>query len=107
MNRLRLVLYNNTRILCVCLSVCLCVCVCLSNLRYPEWEVVAPRCLHHLEELRLASCTNCFLSLYNEPFERKGLWKFFHQLLAEFQCTHRYTSGYSGQDESCSLLDLC
>ena len=52
------------------------VCV-LSNLRYLEQEVVSPRWLHHLEELCLASCTNCFSSLYNEWFERKSLWKFF------------------------------
>ena len=53
------------------------VCVCLSNLRYRERQVVLPRCLHHIEELRLASCTNCFSSLYNVWFERKSLWKVF------------------------------
>ena len=38
---LKLILYNNTRILCVCLCVCVrvCLCVSLSNLRYPEREV--------------------------------------------------------------------
>ena len=64
------ILYNNTRILCVCLS------VSLSNMRYLEREVVSPRRLHHLEVLLLASCTNCFSSLYDARFERKNFWKF-------------------------------
>ena len=35
--RMRCILYNNTRILCVCVCVCVCVClsVCLSPLRSP------------------------------------------------------------------------
>ena len=62
------ILYNNMHILCVCL--CVCLCLCLSHLRSPEWEVVSPHCLHHLEELCLVSCTNA-------RFKRKGLLKFF------------------------------
>ena len=42
-----------------------------------EREVVSPRCLHHLEELRLASSTNWVSSLYDSPIERKSLWNFF------------------------------
>ena len=71
MNGLQLVLYNNTRIVCVCLS------VCLSNLSFPEWEVLTPRHLRHLEKLLLTSCTNFFSSPYETPFERKSLWNFF------------------------------
>ena len=59
------------------MCVCVCLSVCLSNLRYPKRDVVSPRRLHHLEELHLASCTNCFSSLYDTPFERKSHWKFF------------------------------
>ena len=55
----------------------MCACVCLSNLRYPERDVVSSPCLHHLEELRLARCTNCFSSRYDASFVRKSLWKFF------------------------------
>ena len=73
MNGLQLFLSNNTHIL----FLCLCVCVCLSNLRYAEQEVVLRRCLHHLEELGLASYTNCFLSLYDTRFERKSSCKIF------------------------------
>ena len=51
--------------------------VSLSNLRYPEREIVLPRCLHHLKELCVASCSNCFSSLYDVWFKRKSLWKFF------------------------------
>ena len=58
----------------VCLS--LCVCVCLSNLKYPEREVVSPRCLYRLEEFRLARCINCFSSLYDGPFQRNSVWNF-------------------------------
>ena len=54
-----------------------CACVCLTNLRYSEREVISPRCLHHLEELRLMSCTNCRSSLNDVQFERKSLRKFF------------------------------
>ena len=61
------ILYYNTRILCVC----------LSTLKYSEREVVLPRCLHHLEQVYLASCTNCFSSLYEVWFERKSVWNFF------------------------------
>ena len=60
----------------MCVSVCQCVCV--SNLWYPERKVVSLRPLHQLEELHLASCTNCFSSLYVVLFERKSLWKFFN-----------------------------
>ena len=71
MNGLRLS-YIIIRVFCV--SVCLC--VCLSNLSYLEREVVSPCHLYHLEQLHLVSCTNCFSSLYDAPFERKSLWKF-------------------------------
>ena len=45
--------------------------------RYPEWDVVSSHCLHPLEELNLESNTNCFVSVYNLPFERTSLWKIF------------------------------
>ena len=64
-NGLRPVLYK-IRVICVGVCVCVSVCVCLSNLRYPEREIVSPRCLHHLENLRLASCTKCFRA-YTTP----------------------------------------
>ena len=81
------ILYNNTRILYVCAS------VCLSTLRYPEREVVLPCCLHHLEELCLTSCTNCFSSLHDARFERKAFERF-SLVTHPIPCTHRYTSGY-------------
>ena len=65
---------------------CVSVCVCLSHLGYLEWEVVSPRCLHCFEELRLASCSNCFLNLHDVLFKRKSL-KFFHQLCTD-SCAH-------------------
>ena len=55
----------------------MCESVCLFHLRYLEQKVVSPHCLHHLEELCLASCTNCFLSLHEVLFERKWRWKVF------------------------------
>ena len=71
--------YIIIRVFCVCV----CLPVCLSNLRYQERKVVSPRCLCHLEELRLARCINCFSSLYDMWFERNMLWKFFCQLRTE------------------------
>ena len=65
--------------LVLCASVCVRVgvWVCFSNLRYLEWEVVSPCSLNRLEELHLASCTNCFSSLHDARFMRKSLCKFF------------------------------
>ena len=61
------IVYNNTGVLCVC----------LSHLRYPERKVVLLHSLDCLEELHLASCTKCFLSLHDKQFKRKSLWKVF------------------------------
>ena len=79
---------------CVCVYVSVCVCVCLSHLRYPEQEVV--------QELCLVSCTNCFSSLHNARFKRKGFERF-SPVTYRNPCMHHYTSGYFGQYESCPL----
>ena len=84
-NMLTAILYNNTRILCACV----CLCVCLSNLRYPEWEVVSPRHLHHLEELCLANCITCFSSLYDTRLEKKAFGSF-SPVTRQIPYTHGY-----------------
>ena len=38
---------------------------------------IATLLICHLKELHLASCTNCFSSLYDAWFERRSPWKFF------------------------------
>ena len=67
-----------------------------SHLKYPEREVVSPRCLHHLEELRLASCTKCFLRLHNPQFQTKAHGRF-SPVTRWNSCKHHYTSGYPGR----------
>ena len=106
MNGLRLVLYNNMCLLCVCLCVCVSLSMCLSHLRYPEREVVSPHCLHHLEELRLASCTNCFWA-YTTSGSREKACERFSPVTPLTPCMHCYTSGYPGQKESCPLHQSC
>ena len=99
-NGLRLILYNNTCILCMC----------LSHLRCPEWVVVSPHSLHSLEELNLASFTDYSSSLHNAWFERKT-FKSFLAVMCRIPCTcrircmHCYTFCYPWQDESCPLLE--
>ena len=66
----------------VCVSVCQF--VCLSHLRYLEREVILPYCLHHLEELHLASCTNCFQA-YMTNGSREKAFGILRQLLTEFR----------------------
>ena len=78
------------------------VCVCLSNLRYPEREVVLPRRLHHLEELHLVNCTTAFQAYTTHDSREKAFEKFL-PVTRRIPCTHRYISGYPGQDESCPL----
>ena len=52
-----------------------CVCVCLSvPVRSRERNVVWPGFFRRRKELHLASCTNCFSSLYYAWFERKSVW---------------------------------
>ena len=56
------------------LYVFVCVCVCLSvHARCWEWNVVSPRFFRQRKEILLASCTNCFSSLYDAWFERKSV----------------------------------
>ena len=98
-NGLRLVLYNNMRILCAC------VCVCVQ----PEISGTGG----HITTLLTSSWRASPCELHKLLFEpvRHAVWEnkpleVFSQLHAEFPCTHRYTSGYLGQDEFCPLLDL-
>ena len=44
--------------------------------RYRERNVVSPSFSRRRKELHLASCTNCFSSLYDARFESKSIWNF-------------------------------
>ena len=72
----------------------MCVSVSLSRLRSRELDVVVLRFLHRREELRLASCTNCFSRRYDAPLGRKKLWKFFRHYALRRPYTPVKTSGY-------------
>ena len=50
---------------------CVCVRACVYLVRSRERNIVARRFFYQHEELRLASCTDCFASWYNAWFERK------------------------------------
>ena len=58
----------------VCVSVCLS--VCLFPARSWKWNIVSQHFFRQYKEILLASCTNCFSSLYDVWFERKSLWNF-------------------------------
>ena len=100
--------YIIIRVFCVCVCVCVCQCVCVSvqpeisgmggriaMLFIPSWRAL-PGKLHKL----------LFKPIRRMVWKKKPL-QVFRQLHAEFPCTHCYISGYSGQDESYPLLDLC
>ena len=76
----RLVYYNNTRILCVY------ACVCLWHLRSRKQDMLMGFFRHH-KELCLASCTNCFLIVYDMWFQKKGLGTL-SQDMFWWLCTH-------------------
>ena len=67
----------------------MCVCVCLSHLRYPEWEVVLPRCLHYLKWYMYAWwLAQTAFQAYMTCGSREKFLKCFCQLLAEsLACT--------------------
>ena len=93
--------YQSLILMCI-LCVCVCVCVCPPQ----DLGNGTPHFFCQRKEILLASCTNCFSSLYDAWFKRKSLWNFSAGYM--LKAVHaRYTSGYPGQDESCSTLEHC